>query len=34
MRIFRQTKLGDWDAVFHQMAESLRHDLGSQAEAA
>jgi Flp pilus assembly protein TadD len=34
MRIFRQTKLGDWDPVFQQMAEALPRDLGSQVEAA
>jgi hypothetical protein len=34
MRIFRQTKLGNWDPVFHQMAGALRRDLGSQAGAA
>jgi tetratricopeptide (TPR) repeat protein len=33
MRIFRQTKLGDWDPVFHQMSAVLRGNLSGQAAA-
>ena len=31
MRIFRQTKLGDWDGVFRRMAVVLRREIGDQA---
>ena len=31
MRIFRQTKLGDWDDVFRRMADVLRRGIGDQA---
>ena len=31
MRIFRQSKLGDWDSVFRRMAEALRVELASEA---
>jgi Flp pilus assembly protein TadD len=34
MRIFRQTRLGDWDSVFQRMADVLRRHLGDSAAAA
>jgi hypothetical protein len=34
MRLFRQTTFGDWDSVFRQMAETLRHELETTTAAA
>jgi Flp pilus assembly protein TadD len=34
MRIFRQTKLGDWDGVFRRMAEALRGELADESASA
>ncbi len=34
MRIFRQTRRGDWDDVFRRMADRLRRDLARGASAA